>query len=173
MLFFKKGQDTPCATASLSANFAGVEAFDGLGNLFLAEFTGGGYLQFISIAGECNPQPAVTYTPTVRDTVANFAFNTSDQLMIDFDYSIDGSVQTYPHPMNGSLGQPLETTTLNAINGQPAFMLALSANGESIFADSGKQNVYMYHYPAGGDPYEAIKTSLELGSAAVYPASIP
>src|SRR5579885_869778 len=174
VLFFKDGTSTPCATVNFSVGsyFEPSEAFDADGNLFLAQFTGGGYVKFVSIAGECKAQAPVIYSPQFVDTVSHFQFNPSNEFVVDFNYP--AGIQTFAHPQNGTFGQPLHITTLNKANGAYVSMAGLSADGKTIFAiPYFKRNVYLYHYPAGGAPYRTIITDARVDAAAVNPPGIP
>src|SRR5579883_108187 len=172
VVFFKTGQTVPCATVSLGNGlFDRGGAFDAEGSLFVAEFTGGGYLHFISIAGKCNPQKPIVYSPTFRDTVADWEFNPSDDFVVDT--GIIG-VQTYAHPRDGAFGQPLKTITLGKANGQYVYMDAISQDGKSIFAiPYVGRNAYLYHYPAGGAPFKTIPTNTSEGTLAINPPEVP
>jgi len=174
VLFYLQGQSTPCATVKfpIGTNFEASEAFDAQGNLFLAEFTGGGYVKFISIAGECKAQAPLVYNPQFVNTISDFQFNPSDQFVVDFNYP--AGIQTFAHPQNGTFGQPLHITILNKANGAYVAMGGLSADGKTIFAiPYFKRNVYLYHYPAGGAPYKTIITDSKEGNLAVNPPGIP
>ena len=113
----------------------------------------------------------VDYSPTLANNTDFIQFNSSDQLVVDTGTLV---VLTYPHPKNGQLGQPLKSTTLGEAGGQYVFVRALSGDGKTLFATPLYQpNVYMYHYPEGGPPFQTVQTAAKAPGAAANPPLTP
>ncbi len=167
--FYTPNSTTPCANVPVSRGVFGSLAFDDAENVFIA-----GQYDSQALIGEikggCKAKTARFLT--TKNSLGPFAsgvqIDKADRIaVLGLDTSI---VYTYNHPKNGSLGNPVSTTTLGGSSG--AFSFVFLASGRDLYANINLNSVSQYDYPTGGTAEHAIAAS-SAGGIAVTPPLIP
>jgi len=173
VLFFRIGASEPCASVSLpvGAPVSSSASFDRQGVLFSDQAISNAY-QVFSVAGGCAASTFRVYSPQFS-SINNIRVNGSNQLVIDTTGNSNTGILTFAHPSGGSLGSPVAKTILDEINGAPAALVTLSADGTKLWAAPFFQpGVGLYRYPQGGSRVAIIKNLVD-PFGAVYPQLQP
>jgi hypothetical protein len=176
VFFFRHGELKPCAvvTAPQSmGNLFGHATFDRAGTVFFENLTESGDGAVVSISGECEPGPIVSYSPGFY-SLERLQFNDHNQLVVQSGTPfVGGPIYTFAHPTNGQLGNPLYTTRLNNLDGKPVTMEALSSDGKYVWAAPLHTGFALYKYPEGGSPVRVTRTNEIVATGATFPELAP
>ncbi|HEY2474845.1 MAG TPA: hypothetical protein VGI19_08570 [Candidatus Cybelea sp.] len=192
-LFYAVGSTTPCATvlvdetgSSPFSNGIWGAAFDHKGNLYFGSGGSGteAPLAVGRINGSCNAKNFETFTTNNAIAYAgDVRFNKAGRIAIlvatgTTSYTV--SIDTYDPPKNGSLGDPVSTTTLPGGLSAYSGSFAFQSSGRNFWAGqepvepSYDGGVSEFSYPAGGAPKKVIAAPLlYAGEVAVTPALVP
>ncbi len=173
--FFRHGETKVCniirEPAGITA-FGNFLAFDREGNLFFSISEASGYQRIASIEGQCTAKAVRTYAPH-KVSLFNLAFNAQDQLVVQESLQNNSyPVLTYAHPARGSLGSPMSTTVLPAVNGFVPRFETLTNDGKRLLANYASESIGVYDYPRGGPPTRHIEAFRPIYST-VFPELIP
>ncbi len=192
VLFYAAGSTTPCNTVLLyKSGFltgAGM-AFDHKGNLYVPGYGSGSPapLPVAKIDGGCNAKKVKIFTTAnsianVGDIHVNKAGGLAILVTIG-TYPFAFAIDTYDPPKDGSLGNPVSTTSLPGNFSSPPFSsgwFAFLSSGRGLwagyeeFGPSYASGASEFAYPAGGAPEKNIIGDPESSTygVAVTPALI-
>jgi hypothetical protein len=190
---YAAGSTTPCNTVLLYKSAfltAAGMAFDHKGNLYVPSYGSGSPapLPVAEINGGCHAKKVKTFT--TANSIANVGDIHVDKagrlaiLVALGTYPYTFAIDAYDPPKNGSLGNPVSTTSLPGTFSSPPFpsgYFAFLNSGRGLWA--GYENVgpsyaggaYELSYPAGGVPEKTITSdpgTFAYG-VAVTPALVP
>ncbi len=175
--FYAPNSTTPCATVSDPVNFSFMlfGAFDGRGNFYVSGFSttaptigeikGGCQAKKITLLTAANP---------LADAGGGIQVDKHDKIAIENDAygSTDRVIDTYNHPKDGSLGNPISVTPLTSA--ACPFQFAFLKSGNKLYLpDECNKTAYLYPYPGGGAPEKTITVGGLPYGVAVTPALVP
>jgi hypothetical protein len=190
--FYAKGATAPTKVIAANSKFAGdfYCAFDAHGNLYLDSENGSGPFEAGEVVGGINGK---SVTPLTTENLVQYPGGvqvTRGGEIAILDQSANGStatIYTYNPPKHGSLGSPVQTTSLASSNDAVAFALTNRTNqvltGDTYFTlDKPRSNhqdqigqAQWFGYPSGGGALKAIRLNYNatIVGAAVNPAESP
>jgi hypothetical protein len=181
---YAKGSTSACATIT-DTNWSGMyfSAFDASGNLFLDGFDRNGDTLLGEISGGCGATSIATLSAGVTIYLVGGVQVYNGNILIEDQVGPGGpsgtptpTIYAFAPPVNGSLGQPISTTTLTAGGNWLPVTFAIMKNGEHIWiAHSGiAAGRVEYSYPRGllVKSFDDSRYVTPIGIA-VNPASIP
>jgi len=150
IVIWKAGDATPCKRLSNDDTYGifGV-AFDAEHDLFVTAVDRDGAAHIFEVYGGCNAKgfQELSFSNHIAN-IGGIQINAADQPVVSDD---SGNLFTYDRPSGGSLGAPIETTTVS--DGFRKF--ALTADGKAVWI-IGQTSVAEYSYPSGGSPIAYI-----------------
>lgn len=189
--FYSKGASTPTKVIAANSKFAGDYycAFDADGNLYLDSQNGSGPFEAGEVVGGINGK---SVTPLTTKNLVQYPGGmqvTHDGEIAILDQSVNGStatIFTYNPPKRGSLGNPVQTTSLSGSNDAVAFALTKkneAFTGDTFFAAGRPKSNHedqigeaqWFVYPSGGGAVKSIRLNYNatIVGAAVDPAEMP
>ena len=170
--FYAAGSAVPCAAlVTYPAMTPAYDAFDAKGNLYIggSNASNGGLVA--EIDGGCN---AKNVTPLVTGNTIGLAggiqVDKAHRIAI-LDASSNAVIDTYLHPRDGSLGNPVSTTPLTS--SPSAFIFTFLESGRGIWVADVNGRASKYSYPTGGLSEQTIVGGGFPSGIAVTPPLLP
>ncbi len=176
--FFRRGQTTPCAIVTGSAEYplnAGA-TFDAEGTLFFnVTSTITGKSLIASSADGCNAKTIQVYQFTTKiSPQVGMGFDKNDDLVLQNWYGLTPlTLFTFAHPKNGVFGAPISETVPRQYNGVYPQFLSMGSDGAHVWLGYLGTTLGYYNYPAGGKPVTLLEGLPDVNGVAVLPPLVP